>query len=172
MLETKDLILRTAKFDDWRDMYENVWNREETARYMLWEVTRSEEAARDRMTRTVAYQQKNPTAYIVCERTTGKVIGFAGIKEIASGVYEDCGVALGPEYVGKGYGKQILTALVDLVFGELRASSFVCSCRSENVASRRLQLSCGFSFSHTEDRIDPRTDTPYILEFYRLEKIE
>ena len=172
MLETKDLILRKAEFDDWQDMYENVWSREETARHMLWDVTQSEEAARERMTRTVAYQQKNPTAYIVCERSSGKAIGFAGIMEIEPGVYEDCGVALGPEYVGRGYGKQILSALVELVFGDLCASKFICSCRSENEASRRLQLSCGFIFSHTEERIDPRNDTPYVLEFYKLEKTD
>ena len=170
MIETNDLILRQAEFDDWRDMYGNVWSREETARYMLWPVTRSEEDAKDRMERTIAYQQKNPTAYIVCERTTGKAIGFAGMKEIEPGVYEDCGVALGPGYVGRGYGKQILSALVDTAFNAFGAHKFICSCRSENEASRRLQLTCGFTFSHTEDRVDPRNDTPYILEFYELVK--
>ena len=172
MIETRDLILRKAEFDDWRDMYENVWSSEETARYMLWEVTRSESDAKDRMERTIAYQQKNPTAYIVCEKISGKAIGFAGMKEIEPGVYEDCGVALGPDYVGMGYGKQILSALVDAAFNTLDAHKFICSCRSENEASRRLQLSCGFTFSHTEDRVDPRSNTPYVLEFYKLEKTD
>lgn len=170
MIETRDLILRKANLDDWRDMYKNVWSREETARYMLWKVTRSESDAKVRMERTIAYQQTNPTAYIVCERAGGRVIGFAGMKEIEPGVYEDCGVALGPEYVGKGYGKQVLSALVDTAFNALDAHKFICSCRSENEASRRLQLSCGLTFSHTEDRVDPRDDAPYILEFYELEK--
>lgn len=170
MIETRDLVLRKAEFDDWRDIYENVWSREETARYMLWPVTRSVEDAKDRMERTIAYQQKNPTAYIVCEKATGKVIGFAGMKAIEPGVYEDCGVALGPEYVGKGYGKQILSALVETAFYALNAHQFICSCRSENEASRRLQLSCGFKFSRVEDRIDPCNDAPYTVEFYELIK--
>ena len=168
MIETKDLILRKAMFEDWRDMYERVWSREETARYMLWEVTRCEEDAKSRMERTVQFQQVNPTAFLVCERKNGRAIGFAGIKEIREGVYEDCGVAVGPEYVGKGYGKQVLNALVELVFGELGADRFICSCRAENEASRRLQLSCGFWFSHTEDRTDPRDGMPYVVEFYEL----
>lgn len=170
MIETRDLILRKAEFDDWQDMYKNVWSREETARYMLWVVTRSEDDAKERMERTIAYQQNNPTAYIVCERAGGKAIGFAGMKEVAPGVYEDCGVALGPEYVGRGYGKQILSAMVDTAFNALDAEKFICSCRAENEASRRLQLSCGFTFSRTEDRVDPRNDAPYILEFYEVEK--
>ena len=114
--------------------------------------------------------EKSIPLVTVVGKDSGTAIGFAGIIEVEAGVYEDCGVALGPEYVGKGYGKQILTALVELVFGTLSAHRFICSCRSENTASRRLQLSCGFTFSHSEERIDPRTETPYVLEFYTLEK--
>lgn len=170
MIETRDLILKKAEFDDWQDMYKNVWSREETARYMLWEVTRSEDDAKSRMERTIAYQQKNPNAYTVFEKATGKAIGFAGMLEIEPGVFEDCGVALGPEFVGRGYGKQILNALVEQVFTTLNARKLICSCRSENEASRRLQLSCGFCFSHTENRIDPRNESEYILEFYEMKK--
>lgn len=137
---------------------------------MLWDVTRTEADAQGRTERPITYQQKNPTAYIVCKKAGGKAIGFAGIIEIEPGTYEDCGIALGPEYTGKGYGKQILSALVDTVFHSLGAHKFICSCRPENEASRRLQLSCGFRFSYTGDRIDPRTETPYILEFCELEK--
>ena len=172
MIETKDLILRKAEMNDWRDMYERVWSREETARYMLWEVTRSEEDAKSRMERTRVFQRNNPTAFLICEKESGRAIGFAGIREIETGVYEDCGVALGPDYVGRGYGKQVLTALAELVFGELRGETFICSCRVENEASRRLQLACGFRFSHTEDRIDPRSGEPYVLEFYELSRQE
>ena len=168
MLETKDLILRKATFDDWRDMYHNVWSRAETARYMLWEVTRSEEDAQSRMNRTIVFQQNNPGVYTVYEKASGKAIGFAGMKEIEAGVYEDCGIALGPDYVCKGYGRQILTALVNDAFQRLGAVKFICSCRSQNEASRQLQLSCGFTFSHAENRVDPRDGTPYVLEFYEL----
>ena len=105
MIETKDLILRKAVFEDWKAMYENVWSREETARYMLWDVTRSEEDAQSRMERTIAYQSRNPYGFIICEKETDTPIGFAGMTEIEPGVYEDTGVALGPEYVGRGYGR-------------------------------------------------------------------
>lgn len=171
MLETKRLILRKASYDDWRDMYQNVWSREETARYMLWEVTRDEEEAKARMERTVDFQEKNPTARIVCEKETGRAIGFAGMGEIAPGIFEDHGVALGPAYVGRGYGREILQAMVDEAFCALGGKRFICSCRSENEASRRLQISCGFAFSHTEKRIDPRDGREYVLEFYTLDKV-
>ena len=34
-----------ARLGDWEDLYRNVWSRPETARYMLWTVTDSEEEA-------------------------------------------------------------------------------------------------------------------------------
>ena len=170
MIETKDLILRKAVFEDWRDMYENVWSREETARYMLWSVTGSEEEAKSRMERTIAYQSRNPYGFIIAEKASGRAIGFAGMREIESGVVEDTGIALGSGYVGRGYGKQVLTALVEAAFTQWGAGKVICSCRAQNEASRRLQLSCGFAFTHTEDRVDPRTEEPYVVEFYELRK--
>ena len=34
MIETQSLILDKAKFADWKEMYDNVWSRPESARYM------------------------------------------------------------------------------------------------------------------------------------------
>lgn len=168
MIETKDLVLRKAQFDDWKDMYWNIWSREETARYMLWRVTSSEEDAMERMRRTIQFQSEN-YSWTVFEKKSGQAIGWAGMLPVSDGVYEDCGIAVGPEIVGKGYGKQILNALTEYAFHQLGAKAFVASCRSQNAASRGMILSCGFTFTHTEDRVDPRDASPYKLEFYRLE---
>lgn len=165
MMETKDLILKKPVFEDWRDIYYNLWRHGESARYMLWRVTESEEEALTRMERTLAHMEKNQ-AWFVYEKTSGQAIGFAGIVEISPGVWEDTGIAVGPEFTGRGYGKQILNALVEYCREELGAEKFVCSCRSGNAASRWMQLACGFRYTHSENRTDPRTGEPYILEFY------
>ena len=57
MPETENLILGKAKYDDWQAMYRNVWSRPECARYMLWDLTESEDAARARILRTIDYQK-------------------------------------------------------------------------------------------------------------------
>lgn len=92
------------------------------------------------------------------------------MKEIEEGVYEDTGIAIGVRFVRQGYGKQVLTALVKHCFQVRGAEKFVCSCRSENAVSKRMQLSCGFIYSHSEKRIDKRNGKEYILEFYELSK--
>lgn len=166
MPETKDLYLRHPKFEDWQDMYRNLWSREEAARYMLWNVTGSEQDAMLRMEHSIACQEKNPTCWFVYEKHSGQAIGFAGMIKIGDGIYEDTGIALGPEFTGRGYGKQLLFALTDWARSELGAVRFVASCRSENAPSRSMILSCGFRHTHTEGRTDPRNSENYRLEFY------
>lgn len=168
-MQTKDLILRKARFEDWEDMYRNVWSHGQTARFMLWQVTTSEEEAKIRIKRTIAFQQTNH-AWLVCEKAGGQAIGFAGMTEVEEGVYEDCGIAVGPGFTGRGYGKQILTALTEYAFNRLGARKFIASCRSENGPSRGMILGCGFHFTHCEDRVDPRNGMPYVLEFYEKER--
>lgn len=166
MPETRDLLLRHPEFHHWQSMYRNVWSRPETARYMLWDVTDSEAAAKERMERSIRWQNRNPTCWFVYEKATGEAIGFAGMVEAAPGVWEDTGIALGPDFTGRGYGKQVLNALTDYARTQLRGKKFICTCRTENSPSRSMILACGFRYTHREDRTDPRNGQPYILEFY------
>ena len=167
MLETKDLILKKAVFEDWPDIYRNLWRHAESARYMLWSVTESEEAARDRMRRTLAYEQLHEYALFVYEKLSGKAIGFAGMRELEPGVWEESGVALGPDYVGRGYGGQILDALTQRAFS-LGAREFQASCREQNERSHRLILSRGFRPTGSELCVDDRNGEEYTLLRFRL----
>jgi RimJ/RimL family protein N-acetyltransferase len=163
VLETPDLLLKKAQFSDWKDIYEALWQHEESARYMTWNVTHSEEEAMARMERTILFQKMEQYVFTVYEKSTSRAIGFAGMTEVEPGIFEETGVAFGPSYVGKGYGTQVLTALLD----EAKACGgrkFMASCRTENLPSHRLQKKCGFTFSHFEDRTDPRTHQPYVVE--------
>ena len=164
VLEAQDVILKKAVFDDWKDLLENVWSHEETARYMLWSPTYTEEDAKARMQRTLDYEQKQKYALIVYEKKSMKAIGFAGMIENEPGVYDETGLALGPSFVGKGYGKQVLMALVTEAFVNCNATKFLASNRSKNIASKRLQMSVGFVYNHSEDKIDERNGEPYTIE--------
>ena len=46
MIETESLVLEKAKFSDWTDMYRTVWSQPESARYMEWSITTSDEIGR------------------------------------------------------------------------------------------------------------------------------
>ncbi len=167
LLETDNLILKKAEFEDWKSMHRNVWSRSETAKYMAWRVTTNEEDAKVRMQKTIKYQENHDT-YVVYEKESGQAIGFAGVEEIAPHIYQDASIALGPEYVRKGYGKQILRLLLEYC-RSLGGKEFYYSTRANNEASKVLALSCGFVFQYSEKKTDLRNGTPYELEVYYKE---
>lgn len=163
-METKEIRLGKAKQEDWLDLYRNLWSRPESARYMLWEVTENEEAAKVRMEKSISFQRTHE-AYTIYEKKSNQAIGFAGMMEIKPHVYEDTGIAIGPDYTGKGYGKQTLRLLMERA-ASLGAREFICSARSQNAASKALIASLGFSCCGTQERTDPRDQSTYKLEFF------
>lgn len=165
LMETKDLILKKAVYEDWKSIYHNVWSRPETAKYMQWNVTTDEEGARERIQKTIAWQE-NHDAWLVYEKKSGQAIGFTGIVETRPHIYEETGIALGPEYVGKGYGKQILRLLMEYCIS-LGGMEFHYSTWSGNLASKALAASAGFVYQYSEEKRDPRNGEPYELEHYK-----
>lgn len=167
MIETESLILDKAKFSDWKDMYDHVWSRPESAKYMQWRITENEEDARSRILKTIDYQKDHDT-YLVFERSNGKAIGFAGVEQISPCIYQDAGICLGPDYVGKGYGKQVLRALIRYCREACGATEFVYSTRAEKIASVRLAESLGFTLISSESKNDRKDGRSYILLEYHL----
>lgn len=167
LLETEDVLLKKAMFEDWKAMYRNIWSRPESAKYMAWSVTTNEEDAKIRIQKTIQYQ-KNHDTWCVYEKKSGQAIGFAGVEETRPHIYQDAGIALGPEYVGKRYGKQILQLLLEYC-SSLGGKEFYYFTRANNKASKALALSFGFLYQYTETNIDLRNGEPYELEVYHKE---
>lgn len=167
MIETESLILDKAKFSDWEEMYHNVWSQQESARYMAWTVTTSEEAAKIRIVKTIAFQKEHNT-YLVYEKSSGKAIGFAGVEKIEPYIYQEAGICLGPKYVGKGFGKQILQGLIQYCKEQFGAKELIYSTRDENIASIRLAESFGFLMISSVPMIDSKDGHHYKLLQYSL----
>lgn len=167
MIETKDLILDKARFSDWEGMYHNVWSHPESAKYMLWNVTDNENDARIRIQKTIEFQ-KNHDAFLVYEKISSNPIGFAGVNKTAPAIYEETGICLGPDYVGRGLGKQILQALIQYCRENYGATEFLYSTREKNEASNRLAVSQGFTLIASEPKTDSRNGHLYNLLKYSL----
>ena len=166
-IETPDLILAKAKMSDLNDMYENCWSQEEAAKYMLWKPCKNLDDAKARLLRSIEIQ-KDKIAYFVYEKKSNQAIGMAGMIEIEPNVYEDGGIVIGPAFVGKGYGKQILMALINYCKNELNAKKIICSCDSQNIASARLQQSCGLKYTHSKKMIRERDGSEFKADYYEL----
>lgn len=83
-------------------------------------------------------------------------------------VYQEMGICLGPDYVGKGLGKEIVQGLIEHCRQEFGAKEFLYSTRDENEASNRLARSLGFSLVSSEGKTDSRDGHPYHLWTYRI----
>lgn len=167
MIETESLILEKAKFSDWQEMYRNVWSQPESARYMEWAVTTSKEAAKIRIVKTIVFQKEHDT-YLVYEKSSGEAIGFAGVEKIGPYIYQEAGICLGPDYVGKGFGKQILQGLIQYCKEQFDAKEFIFLARDENTASNQLAKSFGFSLISSTSKIDGKDGHRYNLLQYSL----
>ena len=167
MLETEDLILDKAKFSDWRGMYRNVWSHNESTKYMTWTVTTNEDDAIIRIQKTIEFQKVHDT-YLVYEKASGEPIGFAGVEELTPFVFQETGICLGPNYVRKGFGKQIVQCLIAYCKEKYGAKEFIYSTRDENEASNRLAKTMNFTFFSSEEKIDHRDGHRYFLQKYRL----
>lgn len=167
VIETDSLILDKAKFSDWEEMYHNVWSQPECAKYMAWKITESEEAAKIRMMKTIEFQKIHDT-YLVYEKAGGKPIGFAGAEKLSSYVYQETGICLGPNYMRKGFGKQIVQGLIEYCRKNFGAKEFIYSTREANEVSNSLAKSLGFTVTSEEDKIDCRSGQHYTLLRYSL----
>ena len=165
MIETKDLILRQGSADDWQDLYRNLWSQEEVFRYMFKKTCPTEEHAAARTGAYAVMHEEVKTEFFVIEKASGQAIGIAGIKELKPGKWTITDIVLGPDFQGKGYGKQIVTALLHLAF-ELGATEVAYDCFTQNVASKRLALSCGFAYSYSEEAELMKNGKKVILDFF------
>ena len=148
-LETKDLIIAKAKPSDLEKIFENYWCSKKTATYMLWKPQRNLDEAKERLERTINFQ-KDHLAFFVYEKYSGEPIGQVAFIEVEDGTFEDGGIGIGENFVGKGYGKQILTCFINYLFQEVGANKIVCSCHTDNMPSAKMQLACGMKYSYSK----------------------
>ena len=137
---------------------------------MFWNLTASEEDAKARMERTIAFQ-KSHESWTIYEKKSGRAIGFAGVHSPEPGVAEERGICLGPDYFRLGYGEQILRLLIDYAVQQYGARRFFCYARKTNAASRGLIEKLGFSLVREDSEEDSRDGGPCILTVYEKDLV-
>ena len=167
-METARLRLRKAEERDLEKIWKNVWQDERLAETMLWTPTPTLAEAEARLARTVAYQAQYD-GFFVCLKETDEPIGFGGVRESEPGVFEETGICIARAWQGQGYGRELLQALVDLVFRRLGGKRFVYACFHDNAASAALCRSCGFVYSHQKPGRRERDGYEYLCDYFVLE---
>lgn len=168
-LETQNLVLRKAKPSDLEAIYNNIWSDDEVASTMLWTPTHSLEDAAARLERTIKLHAEH-YAYFVCLKDTDEPIGFAGIGKIGDGYYEERGISIARKCQGRGYGKEVLGALLDLAFNRLDGDKFLYGCFSDNDRSRKVALHFGFEYFESAEITRERDNKTFTVDYFTLSK--
>ena len=168
-IETERLILRKAEARDLELIWRRVWRDERLAATMLWTPTKTLEEAAARLERTIAYQADN-CAWFVCLKETDEPIGFGGMREIEPGIWDETGLCIAKDWQVRGYGKEMLRALLDLAFRKLGGQRFLYSCFHGNEASAALCKSCGFVYTHSSEDVRQRDGYEYLCDHFELKR--
>ena len=148
------LVLRKAKESDYLSMLKNVWGDEAVYRWMLYQPTLTEADALDRCRRSILFQ-KDHHAWFVALRDTDEAIGLCAIRETEPGHFEESGICIGTAHQGKGYGKEIVSLLLDLAFQQLGAEDVRYGYFQDNIKSKKVAEAFGFVFDRTEEMVRP-----------------
>ena len=153
------ILLRKAKINDYRSMLENVWGDEAVYQWMLYQPTLTEEEAIERCRRSILFQ-KDHLAWFVALKETDEAIGLCAIRKNEPGHFEESGICIGTKYQGQGYGKELVSLLLDLAFLELGATDFRYGYFCDNTKSKRLAEAFGFVYDCSEEMIRPWDGSP------------
>jgi len=167
MIETKDLILKPYEIEDVKQAHENFLCQKETAKYTLWRPTNSIEDAKLKLD----YWTSNMDGvffWLIKEKKSEQVIGFISASRIDEKSYGNVGIAIGLDYINKGYGSQVLEKLIDVV-KDTGAKKLYYSHFEENEASKNLALKFGFRYYKSASRVRKYDNKSFIEMFYVLD---
>jgi len=137
-LETQRLRLRLFTPDDVQIMYE-LSTDPEVIKYADTPVKDMQEAEQRLEQGPLAdYQKYGYGRFAVELKSTGKVIGFCGIKYLPEIDLPEVGFRYLKEYWGRGIGTEAARACVDFARSDLKISKLVALIMPENIASIKL----------------------------------
>lgn len=148
MIETKRLLLRQCTMDD-MDAYLCFWNDPEVMKHIgdgTW--GGGEEVVKEVLSKNLSFYDSNPGFgfWGVCEKSSGNVIGEAGLVPIEESNEIEAGYLLARRYWGQGFGEEILRGLLEYGFSSLGLSEIIAVAHPDNAASIHLMKKCGLVY--------------------------
>ncbi|EZH65488.1 hypothetical protein DH09_17845 [Bacillaceae bacterium JMAK1] len=147
-LETKRCELRTLEGYDLHDVL-RVYQDEQVRRYLGGPV---EEALIKRLIKRWNEPKEGSFYAAVIEKRTGSFIGTVSLDLHHDQTNDEVSYQLLPEWWGKGYGKEVVSVVLQYAFQKLQLTKVVAETQAANTRSCRLLESVGMSEEATVDR--------------------
>ena len=152
-IETKRLILRKAKIEDFKPLYKNFWSDKNGWRFMLWCPIKNLTEAKEKMQEFIEKQIDSPKFLIV--QKNDEPIGIASVILREDGSVKDFAIGMGSKFTGKGYGYEISKALIKYSFDLLGQDEIFGSCMTDDKNTCKLLKKLGYK----EIGISPKSYT-------------
>lgn len=143
--ETERLILREFSLEDAQDFYELNLD-EEVMKYTADYVFQSVEESAELIRNYSEYEKTGFGRWTVVLKETHEVIGWCGLKYIASVDEVDLGYRLKRKYWNKGYATEACKTSLDIGFNQYNVDLIVGRTMTDNVASRRVLEKIGMTY--------------------------
>lgn len=141
LIETERLLLRPLTVNDAADVFE--WVSDPIVnRYMPYSLYQNLEQVEDWL-RTIN-EEDNEFAF--CLKESGKVIGSGSIVIDSEANAYRVGYNISRSYWQKGYATEAAKAMIQWAYDNLNARGFIAKHATDNTASGKVLLKCGFVF--------------------------
>ncbi|HAU1322417.1 TPA: GNAT family N-acetyltransferase [Legionella pneumophila] len=172
-LETKRLILKTAELSD-LDMLAALRSDFEVMENTGYGGTQTKEEVREYLDFAISYQEKHGMGFcLVFEKESGSFIGEAGLFHL---LFDDAqsevelGYHLYKKFWGKGYGTELVRALIQWGFQHLSINKLVSTTYPDNIASQKVLIKAGFDCMSKKQL--PNVEELFWYEIYKNDSIE
>ena len=98
------------------------------------------------------FSKDNYGLWLLSEKTSGKRIGFAGLRTFFEEPQPQLIYALWKDYTGKGYAKEASERIIEYSFDQLKYSYLIASCDLPNLASQKVALSLGMKLMKKDEK--------------------
>ena len=142
-IETERLVITEFTEDMARDVHLNSLD-EDNRRFVPDEVFETEEEAREALLFLMSQygRTEGPLAYPVLTRG-GENIGYVQMVPLGNGSWE-IGYHIAKKHTGRGYATEAVKAFLPVMADAVGTGEVLGICLSENAASKRVLLKCGF----------------------------
>ena len=143
-IETERLVITDFTPDMAYDVHVNSLD-EDNRRFVPDEVFETEEEARDALAFLISRcgGTEGPLAYAVLTKDGGENVGYVQMVPLEGGAWE-IGYHIAKRYTGRGYAAEAVRAFLPVMAERLGIREAAGICLSENIASKRVLLKCGF----------------------------
>lgn len=170
-IETEHLVMRRLQMEDVYEYYERLFGDADVSRYMLFDshqdISESMESLRRKLDR---YEEGNFYCWGVALKEEGEsLIGLAELLRFEEET-ETCGFVymLGCNYWNKGYGTELLKAVIGFAFEELEVKRILADHMTPNIASGRVMEKAGMKHMGTENGKYEKQGILYDAEIYEI----